>query len=71
MLNIAKGINDPELRAKVTPDFEIGCKRILISNDWYPALDRDDVDLVTDRIEQDHPARHRHRRTAPSARSTC
>jgi cation diffusion facilitator CzcD-associated flavoprotein CzcO len=48
--NIAKGIEDPELREKVTPTFEIGCKRILISNTWYPALDADNVDLVTDGI---------------------
>jgi len=48
--NIAKGITDPELREKVTPNFQIGCKRILISNDYYPALDRDNVDVVTDRI---------------------
>jgi cation diffusion facilitator CzcD-associated flavoprotein CzcO len=55
MANIHKGISDPELRAKVTPDFELGCKRVLISNDWYPALDRDDVDLVTDRISKITP----------------
>jgi len=48
--NITKGIEDPELRAKVTPTFEIGCKRILISNDYYPALAQDHVDLVTDPI---------------------
>ncbi|GAA4809823.1 flavin-containing monooxygenase [Nocardioides caeni] len=48
--NIAKGIEDPELRAKVTPDYRAGCKRILISNKWYPALDADNVDLVTDPI---------------------
>lgn len=50
--NIERGISDPALREKVTPTFEIGCKRILISNDWYPTLDRDDVELVTDRIEK-------------------
>jgi cation diffusion facilitator CzcD-associated flavoprotein CzcO len=50
LANIERGISDPELRAKVTPHFEIGCKRILISNDYYPALDRDNVDLVTDPI---------------------
>ena len=50
LLNIERGINDPELRRKVTPDFEIGCKRILISNEWYPALAADNVELVTDRI---------------------
>ena len=48
--NIAKGIKDPELRAKVRPDWQIGCKRILISNTWYPMLARDHVDLVTDSI---------------------
>jgi cation diffusion facilitator CzcD-associated flavoprotein CzcO len=55
LMNINRGISDPELRAEVTPDFELGCKRVLISNDWYPALDRDDVELVTDRIEKVTP----------------
>ncbi len=50
--NIARGISDPELRARVTPNFEIGCKRILISNDYYPALDSEHVDLVTDGISR-------------------
>ena len=31
---------DPELRARLTPDYAIGCKRVLLSNDWYPALTR-------------------------------
>lgn len=48
--NIASAISDPELRAKVTPDYRAGCKRILISNKWYPALAADNVDLVTDPI---------------------
>jgi len=51
-LNIEKAIEDPQLRDKVTPTFEIGCKRILISNDWYPALTHEHVDLVTDRISK-------------------
>ncbi|OBA97025.1 4-hydroxyacetophenone monooxygenase, partial [Mycobacteriaceae bacterium 1482268.1] len=45
-------IKDPELRRKVTPNFRIGCKRMLIANDWYPALDRDDVELVTAGIRE-------------------
>ncbi len=53
--NIALGITDPALREAVTPDFRIGCKRILISNTYYPALDRDDVDLVTDGIAEVRP----------------
>lgn len=44
-------IPDPVLRARLTPDYAIGCKRILKSSDFYPALNRDDVELVTDRIE--------------------
>ena len=50
--NINKAIKDPELRKAATPDFQIGCKRILISNDWYPMLARDNVDLVTDGIAE-------------------
>ncbi|MGV9545097.1 flavin-containing monooxygenase [Nocardia beijingensis] len=45
-------IRDPELRAKVTPNFRIGCKRMLISNDYYPALARPNVDVVTDGIAE-------------------
>ena len=48
--NIERGISDPELRKAVTPHFQIGCKRILISNTYYPALAREHVDLVTDGI---------------------
>jgi cyclohexanone monooxygenase len=50
--NITKSISDPALRAAVTPDWQIGCKRILLSNDWYPMLTRDDVDLVTGGIAE-------------------
>lgn len=45
--HLAKQVRDPELRAKLTPDYEIGCKRLLISSDWYPALTQPHVDLVT------------------------
>ncbi|HET6876866.1 MAG TPA: NAD(P)/FAD-dependent oxidoreductase [Jatrophihabitans sp.] len=50
--HIAKAIDDPRLRAKVTPDWQIGCKRILISNDWYPMLAEQHVDLVTDGVAE-------------------
>ncbi|MFT4044487.1 MAG: NAD(P)/FAD-dependent oxidoreductase [Gordonia sp. (in: high G+C Gram-positive bacteria)] len=50
--NIARGVRDPQLRAKVTPRFAIGCKRILRSNAWYPALDRPNVDLITEPISR-------------------
>lgn len=48
--HIARQIGDPALRAKVTPDYTIGCKRILLSSDYYPALTRPNVGLVTDPI---------------------
>src|SRR3954452_387650 len=44
--HIANQVPDPELRAKVTPDYTIGCKRILPSNRWYPALGEPNVELV-------------------------
>jgi cation diffusion facilitator CzcD-associated flavoprotein CzcO len=43
-------IKDPELRRKVTPNFRLGCKRMLLSNDWYPTLDREHVELITEGI---------------------
>ena len=49
---IEEQVADPELRAAVTPDYDPGCKRRLISNDWYAALVRDNVDLITDGIAE-------------------
>jgi cation diffusion facilitator CzcD-associated flavoprotein CzcO len=47
---INKAIADPVLRAKVTPADEIGCKRIMLTDDWYPTLTKPNVDVVTDRV---------------------
>ncbi|MEU2261337.1 NAD(P)/FAD-dependent oxidoreductase [Streptomyces sp. NPDC019645] len=44
--NMAKSIKDPALRAKLTPSYRIGCKRILLSSDYYPALAQPNVDVV-------------------------
>jgi cyclohexanone monooxygenase len=49
---LAAQVPDPELRAKVTPDFKLGCKRVLLSSTWYPMLTQDHVDLVTDPIAE-------------------
>src|SRR5438105_258714 len=49
---IKKTIKDPELRRKVTPTDEIGCKRVMLSDDWYPTLTKPNVDLITDRIAE-------------------
>jgi cyclohexanone monooxygenase len=48
--NIDKGIADPALRTRVRPTFEFGCKRVLRSNTYYPALAADNTELVTDPI---------------------
>jgi cation diffusion facilitator CzcD-associated flavoprotein CzcO len=45
-------VADPELRGKCVPDYVMGCKRVLFSNDWYPTLVRSNVELVTDPIER-------------------
>ncbi|MEV5280005.1 NAD(P)/FAD-dependent oxidoreductase [Streptomyces sp. NPDC051994] len=44
--NMARAIKDPALRAKLTPDYRIGCKRILLSSTYYPALAEPNVDVV-------------------------
>ncbi len=45
-------IKDPELRRRLTPDYRLGCKRILPSNLFYPALEEPNVDLVSDGIRE-------------------
>jgi cation diffusion facilitator CzcD-associated flavoprotein CzcO len=45
-------VKDPELRAKLTPNYEPGCKRILVSNDYFPSLTKPNVEVVTDGISE-------------------
>ena len=45
-------VSDPELRAKLTPSFQFGCKRMLISSDYWSSFERENVDLVTEPIEE-------------------
>jgi cation diffusion facilitator CzcD-associated flavoprotein CzcO len=49
---IRRSIQDPELRAKLTPDYTVGCKRVLISNDYYAAIARPNVSVITDAIRE-------------------
>jgi cation diffusion facilitator CzcD-associated flavoprotein CzcO len=53
--HLARQVPEPELRARLTPDYRMGCKRILLSNDFYPAMRRANVELVTDPIERVEP----------------
>ena len=50
--HLRKQVKDPVLRKKLTPDYKIGCKRVLISNDYYPAVSQPNVSLVTEGIQQ-------------------
>ncbi|WAL69600.1 NAD(P)/FAD-dependent oxidoreductase [Amycolatopsis cynarae] len=48
--HLRRQVPDAALRARLRPDYPIGCKRLLFSNDWFPALAQTNVDVVTDRI---------------------
>lgn len=48
--HLAQQIRDPRLRAKLTPDFTLGCKRVLISDDYYPAVAQPNVEVVTEPV---------------------
>ncbi|MEV8568223.1 NAD(P)/FAD-dependent oxidoreductase [Streptomyces sp. NPDC051322] len=50
--NIRRSIKDPALRAKLTPSYRIGCKRILLSSTYYPALARPNVDVVASGLKE-------------------
>jgi cyclohexanone monooxygenase len=49
---LERKIPDPELRAKLTPDYPVGCKRPLISREWFPTLTRPNVRVVTEPITE-------------------
>ncbi len=53
--HIARQVADPDLRAKLIPDYRLGCKRVLGSNTWYPALTQPNVDVVTAGIREVTP----------------
>jgi cation diffusion facilitator CzcD-associated flavoprotein CzcO len=48
---MCRQVDDPGLHEKLPPDYELGCKRLLVSDDFYPTLNRDNVDLVTDGLD--------------------
>ncbi len=51
MRQIKSAIADPELRRKVTPTYEFGCKRIMLTDDWYPTLTRGNVELIAEGVD--------------------
>jgi cation diffusion facilitator CzcD-associated flavoprotein CzcO len=48
-------IRDPELRAKLTPNYAVGCKRLVMSNKWYEAVQQPNVEVVTTGIDHIEP----------------
>jgi len=50
--NLAKEVPDPRLRALLTPNFEVGCKRMLLSNDWYATLVKPHVYVIATAIAE-------------------
>ncbi|HEX8742755.1 MAG TPA: NAD(P)/FAD-dependent oxidoreductase [Thermoleophilaceae bacterium] len=50
--HLERQVRDPALRAKLRPEYTLGCKRTLLSNNWFPALGKPNVEVVTDGIER-------------------
>jgi len=50
--HMGRVIKNPKMRAALTPNYQLGCKRVLVSDDYYPALNRSNVELVTDGISE-------------------
>ena len=53
--HLERQVTDPALRAKLTPDYTMGCKRILVSDDYYPSLTQPNVEVVTDTVREVRP----------------
>lgn len=49
--NLEQNVTDPELRRRLTPDYEAACKRLVICSDFYPAMCRENTELVTEGID--------------------
>ncbi|MPY97922.1 MAG: NAD(P)-binding protein [Actinophytocola sp.] len=54
-LRLRTQVRDRELRAKLTPDYRIGCKRVIVTDDFHPALTRPNVDVVAEKITEVTP----------------
>jgi len=51
-----ENVEDPELRGKLTPDYQAACKRLIGSTRFYPAVQRENVEVVTEPIARITPA---------------
>ncbi len=50
--NLEDSVQDPELRARLTPDYQAACKRLIVSDGFYAAIQKPNAELVTDQIER-------------------
>jgi cation diffusion facilitator CzcD-associated flavoprotein CzcO len=50
--HLRRQVSDPELQRKLLPGYIMGCKRVLVSDDYYPSLTHDNIEVVTDRISE-------------------
>lgn len=53
--NLRRQVKDPVLRAKLRPDYVFGCKRVLLSNDYWPSLTKPNVSVITSSIQEIRP----------------
>lgn len=54
--NLDENVSDPELRRKLTPDYQVACKRLIMSDQFYPAIQKPNAHLVTETITRIEPA---------------
>jgi cation diffusion facilitator CzcD-associated flavoprotein CzcO len=50
--HMRRQVKDPALQKKLTPSYHIGCKRVLVSDDYFPSLDTPNVEVITEGIER-------------------
>jgi cation diffusion facilitator CzcD-associated flavoprotein CzcO len=55
LVHLESQVVDPELRERLRPTYRAACKRLIVSNDFYPAMQRPNVQLITDAIESIEP----------------
>jgi cation diffusion facilitator CzcD-associated flavoprotein CzcO len=53
--HLRRAVRDPELRRRLTPSYAIGCKRVLVSDDYLPTFNRSNVELISDPIAEVRP----------------
>jgi cation diffusion facilitator CzcD-associated flavoprotein CzcO len=54
-MHLKREVADPELRRKLTPDYAVGCKRMLLSGEYYPALQKANVELIAEAVAEVRP----------------